>query len=79
MTVESDGRDLVEVACVRSQGEAEIIRGLLESAGIPSMVQPSGFASPQLGVASLLANPLGVMVHAERADQARALIAAQEL
>jgi hypothetical protein len=75
VTRSAGDRELVEVACVRNQGEAEIIRGLLESAGIPCLVQPSGIASPQLGVAGLLANPLGLMVHAERAEDARALIA----
>jgi hypothetical protein len=70
--------DLVEVAFVGDEFQAEMIRALLDGEGIPSIqeqVTPSG---PQLGYG--LMNPSGgarrVMVHAERADQARALIEA---
>jgi hypothetical protein len=70
--------DLVEVAFVGDEFQAEMIRALLGENGIPSIqeqVTPSG---PQLGYG--LMNPSGgarrVMVHAERADRARALIEA---
>jgi hypothetical protein len=70
--------DLVEVAFVGDEFQAEMIRALLDGEGIPSIqeqVTPSG---PQLGYG--LMNPHGgarrVMVHAERADRARTLIEA---
>ncbi|HSS41673.1 MAG TPA: DUF2007 domain-containing protein [Solirubrobacterales bacterium] len=68
--------DLVEVAFVGDEFQAEMIRALLEEHEIPSIqeqVTPSG---PQLGYG--LMNPSGgarrVLVHPERADRARALI-----
>ena len=70
------GDDLVEVAFVGDEFQAEMIRALLDQHGIPSIqeqVTPSG---PQLGYG--LMNPSGgarrVMVHSERADRARTLI-----
>ena len=70
------GGDLVEVAFVGDEFQAEMIRALLDQHGIPSIqeqVTPSG---PQLGYG--LMNPSGgarrVMVHSERADRARTLI-----
>jgi hypothetical protein len=70
--------DLVEVAFVGHEFEAEMVRALLDEHGIPSIqeqVTPSG---PQLGYG--LMNPGGgarrVMVHAERAERARVLIEA---
>lgn len=70
------GEDLVEVAFVGDEFQAEMIRALLDQHGIPSIqeqVTPSG---PQLGYG--LMNPSGgarrVMVHSERADRARTLI-----
>jgi hypothetical protein len=70
--------DLVEVAFVGDEFQAEMIRALLHGEGIPSIqeqVTPSG---PQLGYG--LMNPSGgarrVMVHAERAARARTLIEA---
>lgn len=68
--------DLVEVAFVGDEFQAEMIRALLDEHGIPSMQQQVGPAGPQLGYG--LMNPGGgarrVMVHPERADRARALI-----
>jgi hypothetical protein len=70
--------DLVEVAFVGDEFQAEMIRALLEEHEIPSIqeqVTPSG---PQLGYG--LMNPSGgarrVLVHPERADRARVLIEA---
>jgi hypothetical protein len=70
--------DLVEVAFVGDEFEAEMIRALLEENGIPSIHQRVTPAGPQLGYG--LMNPGGgahrVLVHPERADRARALIEA---
>jgi hypothetical protein len=70
--------DLVEVAFVGDEFEAEMIRVLLQEHGIPSMQQQVTPSGPQLGYG--LMNPSGgarrVMVHPERADRARTLIEA---
>ncbi len=54
-----------------------MIRGLLESAGIPSAVQQRGIDGPLLGLGLL--NPGGgsrrIMVHANQAEAARAVLA----
>jgi hypothetical protein len=69
--------ELVQVAYAPDLVEAEMLRGLLESEGIPSILQPLGIDGPGMGFGSL--NPgggaKGVMVHANRADAARALLA----
>jgi hypothetical protein len=69
--------DLVEVAFVGDEAEAQMIRTLLESNGIPSLLQQVGPSGPQLGYG--LMNPGGgsqrVMVHAHREEDARALLA----
>lgn len=68
--------DLVEVAFVGDEYEAEMIRALLDEHGIPSMQQQVTPSGPQLGYG--LMNPGGgarrVLVHPERADRARTLI-----
>lgn len=70
--------DLVEVAFVGDEFEAEMIRVLLDENGIPSIQQQVTPSGPQLGYG--LMNPAGgarrVMVHAELADRARVLIEA---
>jgi hypothetical protein len=66
--------DLVEVAFVRNEGEAAMVRGLLETAGIPSFLQGVGIDGPRVGVTWLPNSQQRVLVHAERADQARALV-----
>jgi hypothetical protein len=69
--------DLVEVAFVGDEAEAQMIRALLEDNGIPSLLQRVGPSGPQLGYG--LMNPGGgsqrVMVHAHRVADARALLA----
>jgi len=56
-----------------------MIKGLLESAGIPSVLQPRGIDGPQLGIGLL--NPGGapqsVMVQPEQAEAATALLAGE--
>jgi len=72
----SDGEELVGVADAGDRVEAEMIQGLLESGGIPSVLQPTGVDGPLLGIGWL--NPGGgsrrVMVRADQLEQARALL-----
>ncbi|HEY0319149.1 MAG TPA: DUF2007 domain-containing protein [Solirubrobacterales bacterium] len=74
---DGDGDDLVGVAYASDQVEAEMIRGLLENAGIPSLLKPVGINGPQIGIGWL--NPGGgsqrVMVRAGQSAEARALLA----
>ena len=71
--------DLVEVAFVGDEVQAAMIEALLESNGIPSMQEQVGPSGRQLN--SVLLSPGGtrrVMVHARRAEEARALLADAE-
>ncbi len=74
MTGEPKAGDLVEVAFVRSEGEAAMVRGLLETAEIPSFLQGVGIDGPRVGVTWLPNSQQRVLVHAQRADEARALV-----
>lgn len=58
-----------------------MIQGLLEAAGIPSMVQRLGIDGPTLGIAwaDLKGGSHRVMVHAERLAEARTLLAGEIL
>jgi len=71
------GDDLVGVAYANDRVEAEMIQGLLQSAGIPSALKHIGADGPSLGFGLL--NPGGgsrrVMVRASRQEEARALLA----
>lgn len=73
----SAGGDPVVVAHASDRVEAEMIRGLLDSAGIPSEVQQLGVDGPLLGVGLL--NPGGglrrIKVNASQAEVARAVLA----
>lgn len=76
------GGELIEVAYAEGWVQAEMIQGLLQNAGIPSLLQPVGMNvdGPQLGVSGVLARGFGggpqrVMVHAARAVAARDLLA----
>lgn len=68
--------DLVEVAFVGDEPQALMIQALLEENGIPSLQEQVAPSGPQLGYG--LMNPGGgarrVMVHAHRAEEARALL-----
>ncbi|MFL5833928.1 MAG: DUF2007 domain-containing protein [Solirubrobacterales bacterium] len=71
--------DLVEVAFVGDEVQAAMIQGLLEEYEIPSIQEQIGPSGRQLG--SGLLNPGGtrrVMVHAHRAEEARAILAEAE-
>lgn len=79
--------DLVEVAFVGNEHEAAMIQALLEERDIPSLQQQVGLDGRQLGYGALTGGVLAggvlagggsrrVMVHAHRAEEARALLAA---
>jgi hypothetical protein len=74
------GRELVRVAYANDGVEAEMMQGLLEDAGIPSLLEQVSLNvdGPQLGFALLPrgfgGGPQRVMVHAHRAEAARALL-----
>jgi hypothetical protein len=73
------GGELVEAAFVRSETEAEMVRGLLEGAGIPSILQAAGmFEAGRHGFGGLpvYGGAQKVMVHAHRLEDARAVLAA---
>lgn len=72
----ADGSELVEVAFVGNEPQALMIQALLEEQGIPSLKQQVTPAGPMLGYGLL--DPGGgsqrVMVHPDRAEEARALL-----
>jgi hypothetical protein len=76
MVEDDDAEDWVEVASVGDDEEAEIIAGLLESEDIPCEIEgPSATPWPEnLGALGLSR----VMVPADRAAEAKALIAERE-
>ena len=71
----------MDVAFARDRVEADLIKGLLENAGIPSLPQPARLHvdGPQLGfglaTSGFGGGPQRVLVHAERAQRARSLLA----
>ncbi len=73
--------ELVQVAFARDRVEGEMIHGLLDNVGIPSLLEQAGLSvdGPQLGFGLATrgfgGGPQRVMVHADRAEQARALLA----
>ena len=72
----SGATELIEVAFAGDEAEGLMIQALLEGQGIPSLQQQVSPSGPQLGYGLL--NPGGgsrrVMVHAHRAEEARALL-----
>ncbi len=71
-----DGAELIGVAFANDRAEADMIQGLLDTAGIPSALQQTGINGPQIGVGWL--NPGGgsqqVLVRSDQAEAARALL-----
>jgi hypothetical protein len=71
--------ELVEVAFVGNEYEGAVIQALLEENGIPSLQQRTGVAGEMLGYGALTGGgSRRVMVHAPRAEKARALLAEAE-
>lgn len=71
--------ELVPAAFVSSEAEAEMIRGLLESAGIPSILQAAGMferVRHGFGGVPVYGGAQKVMVHAHRLEEAEAVLAA---
>jgi hypothetical protein len=72
-----EAEQLVGIAHANDRMEAEMIQGLLESAGIPSVLQHTGIDGPLIGVSWL--NPGGgsrrVMVRVDHSERAQALLA----
>lgn len=81
MEGDRSGDELVKVAFARDRVEAEMIHGLLKNAGIPSLLEQArlNVDGPQLGFGlasqGFGGGPQRVMVHANRAEQARTLLA----
>jgi hypothetical protein len=75
------GGELVDIAFARDPVEAELIKGLLENAGIPSLLQQArlNVDGPQLGfglaTSGFGGGPQRILVHAEQAQQAKSLLA----
>ena len=70
--------ELAQAAFVHNEVEAEMIRGLLESAGIPSLIQAAGlFEGTRHGFGGgvpVYGGAQKVMVHAHRLEEARELL-----
>ncbi len=67
--------ELVKVGYASNRAEAAMIQSLLESAGIPSLLQALGVNGPNLGFGTLPNDPQRIMVRASQAERARALLA----
>jgi hypothetical protein len=71
--------ELVEATVVGNETEGEMIRGLLESAGIPSILQGAGMVATLrhgFPTVPVYGGSQKVMVHANRLADARQVIAA---
>jgi len=70
----TDGADLVAVAHLPDRAQAEMVRGFLESNGIPSFLQQTAVEGPLIGTGLLPDTPQRVMVDTSRAEAASRLI-----
>ncbi len=68
--------DLVKGARASNQAEAEMLQGLLENRGIPSILQAMAVNGSLFGLGALATTPQRVLVRASQAEEARALILA---
>ncbi len=69
--------ELVEAALVGSEAEGEMVRGLLETAGIPSILQAAGMFERirhGYGGVPVYGGAQKVMVHADRLEEARQVL-----
>lgn len=73
------GGALVGIAYANNGVEAQMIQGLLENGGIPSLLKPAGLDGSQGSFIGIRpgygGGPQRVLVHADRAEQARSLLA----
>lgn len=73
----SDGNEMIKVAWAEDEFKAQLIQGLLEDRGIPSVQQQLGIGGRQVGLG--WPNPGGgdrnILVPADRAEEAQALLA----
>ena len=69
------GGELVKVAFAKDPAEGEMIQGLLENGGIPSLLRPTGLNGPMLGIGLLPPGSQRVMVRASQANAAQRLLA----
>jgi hypothetical protein len=68
------GNELVCLTVLPNESEAELVRGLLATADIPSMQRQTDFAAGALDGANLASGPREVLVHARDLEAARELI-----
>lgn len=70
-------RELVVVGRYHYRHEAELARGFLESAGIPSLLNIDDAGGAEIGLA--FANPARLRVRAEDAEEARRVLGDAEI
>jgi Putative prokaryotic signal transducing protein len=69
--------ELAEATLVGSEAEGEMVRGLLETAGIPSILQAAGMferVRHGFGGVPVYGGAQKVMVHADRLEEARKVL-----
>lgn len=66
--------DLVRLAIVSSEAEAEVLRGLLAQSDIPCMHRPTDFAAGSLDGWAASASAREVLVRASDLERARELV-----
>lgn len=69
--------ELAVLEVVGSEPEAEVIRALLRSEGIPSIAQKTHFAVGLADAAASAAGPREILVHAENLARAREILEEQ--
>ena len=69
--------ELAVLEVVGSEPEAEVIRALLRSEGIPSIAQKTNFAVGLADAAASAAGPREILVHAENLARAREVLEEQ--
>jgi putative signal transducing protein len=73
--------ELATATFVQSEVEAEMVRGLLESAGIPSIIQAAGMFEGSrhgFGGVPVYGGAQKVLVHAHRLEEAQTVIASAQ-